>query len=570
MMRNNFTNSFFFLSLLGLSTSALSDTNSNIFLEAEDQTWDKATVDANHSGYTGTGFLNTVNKKGTNVYFQVEIDAPGQYEIAFRYAHATEHRNQAVYVNGNLAQDIVAFPPTQDWTNWSDATLVTHLSRGTNSIRLMSLTSGGAPNLDSATIKPIEGRAFPTSGLQAEDPVWFEQQGHTWANAYIDNYFSGYLGDGYVKLTGGSESSMTWGIAPTTSPSTRVKIRYANGAEDCLVDVYSSGELVQAKVNFRATGAWSNWAEQSFFLNREHYHSLEMTTSETCGDLLVDGMTWRLTQPTKSDPIPFSVQAEDQSWDAGSLGTQHAGYTGTSYLDTENAMGTSVYWNVVVPNTADYEVTVNYSHATDDRPQSIYVNGEMVLPSVPFNKTNRWIAWEEQAMRLPLQAGGNIIEMKSLTAGGAPNLDKMTIEGQYTGTITLQAEQQGWDKATVDSNHGGFNGTGFLNTENEIGTKVNWLVALPHDGQYQVSIRYAHAYQDRPQEIVISSDQTLVLPFAKTGGWNQWQEETFTATLRQGQTQITMKSLVSGGAPNLDQMTITPISTTGAPVGSIP
>src|SRR4051812_1600316 len=54
--------------------------------EAEQATVFHGTVDADHTGYTGTGFVNSTNETGAYVEFAVHTTADGSAGLTFRYA----------------------------------------------------------------------------------------------------------------------------------------------------------------------------------------------------------------------------------------------------------------------------------------------------------------------------------------------------------------------------------------------------------------------------------------------------------------------------------------------------
>ena len=57
--------------------------------EAEQATVFHGTVDADHTGYTGTGFVNSTNETGAYVEFAVHATAAGSAGLTFRYANGT-------------------------------------------------------------------------------------------------------------------------------------------------------------------------------------------------------------------------------------------------------------------------------------------------------------------------------------------------------------------------------------------------------------------------------------------------------------------------------------------------
>ncbi|MFD0418368.1 PQQ-dependent sugar dehydrogenase [Streptomyces sp. NPDC127108] len=122
--------------------------------EAETAEVVKGKVESNHSGHTGSGFVNFDVVSDAYVEFTVEAERPGATKLDFRYANGTStDRPLDVTVNGAQAADNLAFPGTGAWTPWKSASVTTTLASGPNKIR--AATSGvDGPNLDSLTVTP--------------------------------------------------------------------------------------------------------------------------------------------------------------------------------------------------------------------------------------------------------------------------------------------------------------------------------------------------------------------------------------------------------------------------------
>lgn len=113
------------------------------------------TIDTNHLGFTGVGFINGDNKLGGVVNWAVNFTQPGNYSIQFRYA-ASSARPGSVAINGtNLGT--VAFPSTGAWTNWNFSSINYQVSTaGRAKISLTSTTAEGLPNIDYLSIVSLD------------------------------------------------------------------------------------------------------------------------------------------------------------------------------------------------------------------------------------------------------------------------------------------------------------------------------------------------------------------------------------------------------------------------------
>src|SRR5262245_53404519 len=117
--------------------------------QAEDATLSQGTVATNHTGYTGTGFVDYTNVSGSSVEFTVIPAAAGGGSLAFRYANGTTaDRPMDISVNGTVVASNVSFPPTANWDTWATKTVDAQLTAGSDKIRATAVTAGGGPNLD--------------------------------------------------------------------------------------------------------------------------------------------------------------------------------------------------------------------------------------------------------------------------------------------------------------------------------------------------------------------------------------------------------------------------------------
>jgi hypothetical protein len=116
--------------------------------EAESATISQGVAESNHTGYSGTGFVNYDNAIGSYVQFSVNVETAGSKTLRFRFANGTTtNRPLAISVNGG-APTTLNFNGTGAWTTWQTATLTAGLNAGANTIRATATTADGGPNLD--------------------------------------------------------------------------------------------------------------------------------------------------------------------------------------------------------------------------------------------------------------------------------------------------------------------------------------------------------------------------------------------------------------------------------------
>jgi len=117
--------------------------------EAEDAIKLGVSVNSNHSGYAGTGFVDQFGSAGDSVSFVVLAPTDDSYSFQFSYANATgTTATRQVFVDGDYAGTI-SFSPLADWDIWATVPLAVRLKPGIHQVVLyFSSTNGTAINLD--------------------------------------------------------------------------------------------------------------------------------------------------------------------------------------------------------------------------------------------------------------------------------------------------------------------------------------------------------------------------------------------------------------------------------------
>jgi len=130
------------------------------------------TVDSNHDGFTGSGFVNTDNKLGAGATYSLHSDSAQNVLADIRYA-STSSRPADIEVNGSVI-GTVNFTSTGAWTSWTSESVTIPLQAGENTIRLIAQTADGLPNIDSlaatgGSLTPGACGAEPDTALDCND-----------------------------------------------------------------------------------------------------------------------------------------------------------------------------------------------------------------------------------------------------------------------------------------------------------------------------------------------------------------------------------------------------------------
>jgi alpha-L-fucosidase len=112
----------------------------------------------------------------------------------------------------------------------------------------------------------------------------------------------------------------------------------------------------------------------------------------------------------------------------GTIESDHAGFTGTGFCNTDNAAGAFAQWSVTAASAGSTTLTIRSANGTTaDRLSDVSVNGTVVSRGRSFPSTGDWTSWVTTSLPVTLTAGSNTIRITGTTANGAANLDNISI-----------------------------------------------------------------------------------------------------------------------------------------------
>jgi hypothetical protein len=120
-------------------------------------------------------------------------------------------------------------------------------------------------------------------------------------------------------------------------------------------------------------------------------------------------------------------QAENGVISQGVVESNHAGYTGTGFVNGDNVAGSSTQLAVSVAAAGSTQLIIRYANGTSTaRPMTVAVDGGTIsTPS--FASTGVWETWATTTVTANLTAGSHTVKLTATTANGGPNLDSLTV-----------------------------------------------------------------------------------------------------------------------------------------------
>jgi aryl-phospho-beta-D-glucosidase BglC (GH1 family) len=268
------------------------------------------------------------------------------------------------------------------------------------------------------------------------------------------------------------------------------------------------------------------------------------------------------TSPAAAEPVRY--EAEEATISQGAVESNHAGFSGTGFVNYNAVSGSYVEWTVKADAAGTATLVFGYANGTTaSRPMDISVGGDVVREDVAFPGTGAWTTYRTVTTTVELAAGENTIRAAATVAAGGPNADYLDVE--MTGPpppppTEFQAENATISQGVVESNHAGFTGTGFVNYNNASGSYVEWTVPAAAAGEATIAIRYANgAAANRPMDISVNGELIRdELAFPATGAWTTWRTVTTTVPLEAKQdNKIRAAATTAMGGPNVDKLDAT-------------
>lgn len=122
----------------------------------------------------------------------------------------------------------------------------------------------------------------------------------------------------------------------------------------------------------------------------------------------------------------------------GSIDNDNSGFTGAGFVNTQNATGEGINWNINILSSGTYTFTWRYA-STSSRPGSLLINSSTVLSSISFPSSGSFTTWTTVTTSpVTLTAGAKTIRLVSTSSGGLANIDYMMVIGENLTTESCQ------------------------------------------------------------------------------------------------------------------------------------
>ncbi|HOQ05751.1 MAG TPA: carbohydrate-binding protein [Anaerohalosphaeraceae bacterium] len=115
----------------------------------------------------------------------------------------------------------------------------------------------------------------------------------------------------------------------------------------------------------------------------------------------------------------------------GVIENEHAGYTGSGYANTDNAVGKGITYRIRIAAGGLYTFVWRFANgSTAARPANLLINGTAAVSGIAFPVTGAWTSWSTTAAaQVSLPAGTYTVRLEATASGGLANIDSMTVTG---------------------------------------------------------------------------------------------------------------------------------------------
>jgi hypothetical protein len=127
-----------------------------------------------------------------------------------------------------------------------------------------------------------------------------------------------------------------------------------------------------------------------------------------------------------------AIQAEDFCSATGILEAKNAGFQSDGYLNLDNVVGSTATWLIQSEKAQTVKLGIRYANGgTTARGADILINGAKQV-TVTGAVTGAWTVWKIETVNVTLTQGVNKLQVSSVTADGAANIDEFVL---YTNTV---------------------------------------------------------------------------------------------------------------------------------------
>lgn len=451
--------------------------------EAENAVYYGVDVESNHPGYSGTGFLQNFAHEGDYVQFDINVSESRYYALVFQYGNRSDHATRSIYVDGSKI-GVVGFHPQGTWDAFvHDAYINVFLTAGNHTIRVVyDRGDTGAINLDCMTLGEfneasvrLANAAFAASGathielgaglddvtmlpheyypntskVMSESLKTSMKEHYKFITAYENLLFDSNInysdqGNQYISIanqpiSGDGSPGTIWHITRMTVDYDILHLINLKNENDARWRNWTNTPVKQSNLAVKyymspeadVTGVYVASPDYDHGIT----HSLNYTTGTDSVGFYVSFTVpsleyWDMIYIKRTIPVPKDnrYEAEDAIKTNVSTNNNHAGYTGSGFVDGFAEQGDEVTFQVNISTAGNHTLTFRYANDTGyTSTRQIYVDGvhagTLYMPDLA-----NWDTWSTASVNTYLTPGIHTVCIYyDNSCAHAINLDNLTV-----------------------------------------------------------------------------------------------------------------------------------------------
>lgn len=537
-------------------------------LEAESATLSGgANINSNHSGYSGSGFVDNWGASGAVASFQVSSTIACTKNLTIGYANGSGGtQTLSVYVNGSKAGQ-VSFPvvSSANWNAWSTVAQQIRLFPGTNTVTVCHDSGDtGSVNIDYVQVDPA-------ASLQSSGSLRYEaEDGQFSGSAGKATDHTGYSGSGFVAGLSSTGSGCGVMVSANATGKCVLTFRYANGmGNNRTMSLYIDGQKAcQMTFPSVAPADWNQWGTvtQTGYLSQgDHTVTLRQDAGDS-GSINLDCVDVQQFAAKQADGSMLYEAEGGQLIDGTSVAANHLSYSGTGFVQGWEDVGSTDTMTVSCDSTANYALTVRYAAGAGiDRTLSLYVNGQKVSQLyLPATGASNWDEWGVATVNAALNQGDNTITLSHDSSdSGTVNIDSVDVVSNGSQLYEAENGQLGGG-LTVASDHLYYTGTGFAAGFGSTGASDTITVSSASAANYALKVKYACGAGSAGSLSLYVNGQKisqLSFPSLASSNWDKWGLAVADISLNQGSNTIMLRrDSGDAGGINVDSFYLKPLA----------
>ncbi len=274
----------------------------------------------------------------------------------------------------------------------------------------------------------------------------------------VSSQYDNHSGPAYVQNFDNIGAAVSFNVNVATDGKYNVVLGYGNSAGPSYqMDYYVNGQkintnlvLLSAQCHYYNPNCGNQWNTymQTLSLNAGN-NVIKFERNSNTGNVRLDYM--KITPNTALIDLSDKYEAENAVLANGvEVSNLYSNYSGSGYVQGFSNSNSSVFFNVSVPETGKYDVTLAYGNSYGPSYQmGYYLNGQKIQSDLVLGNSQSSNTWNTHNQTLTLNAGTNVIKFQTETNTGNVRLDYIKVAPYLASNETAREEAKLEEEAKI-------------------------------------------------------------------------------------------------------------------------